>query len=132
MVNESKVKLMARMAKYEKYQGQEDFEISAYYRKDYTSYHTIMTIIWITVGYLIALAIGAFAFLDELMAHFSVAFLLMLLLVVATGYLVLVILYGIVASRLYLRRHNEARQRVKKFNHDLARLNRLYEKENRS
>ena len=132
MVNESKVKLMTRMAKYEKDHGQEDLEISAYYRKDYTSYHTVTTIIWITAGYVVLLALGAFAFMDELMAHFSVAFLVTLFLVILTGYIVLVTAYGIAASRFYLKKHNRARQRVKKFNHDLARLNRLYEKEKQS
>ena len=35
MLNESKVKLMTRMAMYESKQGEEDFKISSYYKKDY-------------------------------------------------------------------------------------------------
>ena len=46
MLNESKVKLMTRMAMYESKQGEEDFKISSYYKKDYRSFHTIATIIW--------------------------------------------------------------------------------------
>ena len=41
MLNESKVKLMTRMAMYESKQGEEDFKISSYYKKDYRSFHTI-------------------------------------------------------------------------------------------
>ena len=44
MLNESKVKLMTRMAMYESKQGEEDFKISSYYKKDYRSFHTIATI----------------------------------------------------------------------------------------
>lgn len=40
MLNESKVKLMTRMAMYESKQGEEDFKISSYYKKDYRSFHT--------------------------------------------------------------------------------------------
>jgi len=50
---------------------------------------------------------------------------------VIIGYLVLVIFYGIVASHFYGTKHEKARKRVKQFNHDLTRLNRMYEREKR-
>ena len=50
MLDEKKVKLMTRLAFYEQTQGKEDFKVSAYYRKDYASLHTICSIIWVTVG----------------------------------------------------------------------------------
>ncbi|MDY5845384.1 MAG: hypothetical protein SPJ92_02350 [Bariatricus sp.] len=129
MLNEDKVKLMTRMAMYESKEGDEDFKISAYYRKDYSSFHTIVTIIWVTIGYAIAVGVGAVAFLDEILKNMNFAFLMMLGLCIITGYIVLVVFYGIVASRFYQKKHNDARQRVKKFNHDLTRLNRMYERE---
>ena len=119
MLNESKVKLMTRMAMYESKQGEEDFKISSYYKKDYRSFHTIATIIWVTVGYAVAVGIGV------------IAFLVMLAAAVIIGYLVLVIFYGIVASHFYGTKHEKARKRVKQFNHDLTRLNRMYEREKR-
>lgn len=131
MLNENKVKLMTRMAMYESKEGQEDFKISSYYKKDYRSFHTIATIIWVTVGYGIAVAIGMIAFLDEILAKLNMTFLTMLAIGIVAGYLALVIFYGIVASHYYGRKHENARKRVKNFNHDLTRLNRLYEKEKR-
>ena len=128
MLNESKVKLMTRMAMYESKEGEEDFKISSYYKKDYRSFHTIATIIWVTIGYVVAVGIGVVAFLDELM---NVRFLVILAAAVIIGYLVLVIFYGIVASHFYGIKHEKARKRVKKFNHDLTRLNRMYEREKR-
>ena len=126
MLNESKVKLMTRMAMYESKQGEEDFKISSYYKKDYRSFHTIATIIWVT-----AVGIGVIAFLDELMKNLNMQFLVMLAAAVIIGYLVLVIFYGIVASHFYGTKHEKARKRVKQFNHDLTRLNRMYEREKR-
>ena len=130
MLNESKVKLMTRMAMYESKQGEEDFKISSYYKKDYRSFHTIATIIWVTVGYAVAVGIGVIAFLDELMGNLNMQFLVILAAVII-GYLVLVIFYGIVASHFYGTKHEKARKRVKQFNHDLTRLNRMYEREKR-
>ena len=126
MLNESKVKLMTRMAMYESKQGEEDFKISSYYKKDYRSFHTIATIIWVTVGYAVAVGIGVIAFLDELMKNLNMQFLVML-----AAAVVLVIFYGIVASHFYGTKHEKARKRVKQFNHDLTRLNRMYEREKR-
>lgn len=131
MLNEDKVRLMTRMAMYESNEGAEDFKISAYYRKDYSSFHTIVTIIWVTIGYAIAVGVGALAFMEEIIKHFNMPFLIMLCICLVTGYIVAIVLYGIVASRFYQKKHNEARQRVKKYNHDLTRLNRMYEKEKR-
>ena len=73
MLNESKVKLMTRMAMYESKQGEEDFKISSYYKKDYRSFHTIATIIWVTVGYAVAVGIGVIAFLDEGKSEYAVS-----------------------------------------------------------
>lgn len=129
MLNEEKVKLMTRMAKYESKEGAEDFKISAYYKKDYSSYHTILTIIWVTIGYAIVVGIGVITFLQEILKNLNMAFLIMLLLCIVTGYIVLVILYAIAASRFYSKKHQDARQRVKAFHRDLIRLNRMYERE---
>ena len=71
------------------------------------------------------------AFLDELMKNLNMQFLVMLAAAVIIGYLVLVIFYGIVASHFYGTKHEKARKRVKQFNHDLTRLNRMYEREKR-
>lgn len=131
MLNESKVKLMTRMAMYESKEGEEDFKISSYYKKDYRSFHTILTIIWVTVGYAIAVGIGMVAFLDELMEKMNMTFLLMLVAALFIGYLVLVIFYAGVATHFYGKKHENARKRVKRFNHDLTRLNRMYEREKR-
>lgn len=129
MLNEEKVKLMTRMAMYESKEGEEDLKISAYYRKDYASFHTIITVIWVTIGYLIAVGVAAIAFLDEILNNLNMPFIVMTAICVVTGYIVTVALYTIVASQFYKNKHNKARHRVKKFNHDLTRLNRMYERE---
>jgi len=129
MLNEEKVKLMTRMAMYESKEGEEDLKISAYYRKDYTSFHTIVTVIWVTIGYVIAVGVAAVAFLDEILKNLNMPFVIMATICVITGYIVMVTLYTLVASQFYKSKHNRARQRVKRFNHDLTRLNRMYERE---
>lgn len=129
MIDEEKVKLMTHMAIYEKNHGKEDFKISSYFKKDYTSYHTILTVIWITVGYIIACGILGSTFAIELMEKFNIPFMIMIGVCVLAGYGVCVILYGLVAMNYYSKKHEDARERVKNFNHELSLLNRIYEGE---
>lgn len=58
MLNEERVKMMIKLASYEEGQGKEDFKVNSYYRKDYVSFRTIVTLIWTTIGY--GLAVGLF------------------------------------------------------------------------
>lgn len=130
MIDEKKVKLMTRMASYENKEGREDFKISAYYRKDYASLHTLYTVIWVTAGYgCLALLMGICMF-DSLMESLSIGKLVALGAAVVIGYLVVVVVYAVVTHTVYSKKHRKARMRVKKYNHDLARLLKIYEREN--
>ncbi len=130
----SKVKLMTRMAMYESKQGKEDFKISSYYKKDYRSFHTIATIIWVTVGYAVAVGIGVIAFLDELIKNLNMHFLVMLgscdNWISGTCYFFFFFMESLLP--IFTEPNmKKARKRVKQFNHDLTRLNRMYEREKR-
>ena len=114
MLDERKVKLMTQLALYDQTQGKEDFKISEYYRKDYAG---------------AAWAIAMIAGLDTLMEKMSTALLITLVLAAVVGYVVVLVSYIGIASHLYNKKHQEARQRVKRYNHILTRLLKLYEKE---
>lgn len=129
MLNENRVKLMARMAAYESTQGKEDQKISSYHKKDYASFHTLITIIWITVGYVIAAALVMVAYMDILMTDFSLQKLVVLAVIAIGIYLALIITFGIGASNFYKKRYTLAKKRMKQYYRDLSKLGKLYEKE---
>ena len=131
MLDEKKVKLMTRLAVYEQTQGKEDFKVSAYYRKDYASLHTICSIIWVTVGYICAVGLIFLAGMDNFLSSMSFGMMFLMLGILVLVYLFLLILYGVIASHIFNKKHRESRQRVKKYNHDLTRLLKLYEREKR-
>ena len=112
-------------------QGKEDFKISEYYRKDYAGMHVVFSIIWTTIGYACLAGIVVLAGIQALLANMSVGFLVTLGAVAIAGYLVVVIVYAFITSHIYNKRHKNARQRVKKYNHDLLKLLKMYEKEKR-
>lgn len=130
MIDEKKVKLMTRMAFYENSEGREDLKISAYYRKDYASLHMLYTIIWVTIGYGCLVLLMGMCMFDSLMASMSMGMLVILGTAVVIGYFVVVIAYAAAVRTACNKKHQKARMRVKKYNHDLARLLKIYEREN--
>lgn len=131
MLNEKKVKAMTKMAMYESGQGAEDIKINSYYKSDYVSFKTLVAIIWMTIGYVMLVILGAGMFLDEILEQMSVNFLVIFIMVIVSMYLAFVLLYAMGASHFYKKKYSDSRQRLKEFNHYLTRLNRMYEKEKR-
>lgn len=120
---------MTRLALYEQTEGKEDFKISEYYKSDYIGMHVICSILWVTVGYVCAGVLVVLAGLEDLMAKMSMGLLVTLLIGAVAGYFVTVIVFAVVTRHIYNKKHQDARQRVKLFNHDLIKLLKLYEKE---
>lgn len=131
MLNEKRLKLMTRMAIYENHDGKEDFKISEYYQKDYASLNTWKSIIWVTIGYAIIIGAILLIFLDKIFNVTTISGLLVIAGAIVTGYFMVIVITGIIAHDFYKKKHIEARKRVKRFNNNLTRLGRMYEKEKR-
>ena len=117
MLDERKVKLMTRLALYEETEGKEDFKISA---------HMLCAFIWVTIGYICVVAMAVLAGLDSLLGHMSMAVMVLMGGMAVVGWLAVVIIYLMIASHIYNKKHKNSRQRVKKYNHDLTRLLKMY------
>ena len=129
MINEEKIKLMNKMAMYEEKQGQEDFKISSYHKKDYTSFQTILTLSWVTIGYALIIGVLAVVFLDMILENLGLLMLAVIAAAILIVYIVLLISYGLFASRFYQKKHTRARGRVKKYTRMLTQLERYYGQE---
>ncbi len=129
MINQNKVKLMTKLALYEETKGKEDFKISAYYRKDYAGVHILGSLLWTTVGYVCLAALVMLGALPWLMEHMTLRLVVIVAAAAVVGYVALLIVYVAAAGYIYNRKHKNARQRVKRYNHDLTQLLKMYEKE---
>ena len=67
MLDKRKIRLMIKMASYEKQGAEEDLKISSYYKKDYVSMNVWATAIWFTIGYAIVAALIAFCTLEQIL-----------------------------------------------------------------
>ena len=128
MLDKRKIRLMTRAAIYEKRHGEEDLKVSGYYKKDYTSLNTWITIIWITVGYALLGGVLFLCYGDALLEGITIMRLFLYAAVALGAYLVLVIIYGIGAGNFYSKKHIRAKQRVKKYLRDITRLEKMSKK----
>lgn len=131
MLDKRKIVIMSKLNLYEEGSGKEDIKISAYYRKDYVSFHTLATALWVTLGYILIWALIGITIMDTLMKSMSFAKLLILLLVAVVGYIFVLIGYVVFANMYYGKKHKDARKGVRKYNHALIRLMRNYERESK-
>ena len=131
MLDKRKKRLMTKMAINEKKYGEEDIKISGYYKKDYSSLNTWITLIWVSAGYLLAAALLVLCGADAILEGLTFLKLLVLIAIAAGAYFALLIIYGIGSGKFYRRKHTQAKQRVKKYYRDMSRLEKIYKKEYR-
>ena len=116
---------MTRAAIYEKRYGEEDIKITGYYQKDYSSLNTWITLICVTVGFFLVVALLFLAGGDSLMEGITIMKLLILAAIILGLYLSLLIIYGIGAGSFYRKKHIRAKQRMKRYMRDLSRLEKM-------
>ena len=128
MLDKKKIRLMTRAAIYEKECGDEDIKINSYYRKDYSTLNTWITLIWVTVGFALLAGLLFIGYGEPLMEDLTFVKLFILLAVAVGAYLALLIIYGIGAGSFYKKKHIRATQRVKKYIRDLSRIEKMNDK----
>lgn len=117
------------MALYEEKYGKEDLKIASYYKKDYISYQTIITVIWVTIGYAILFGVVVAAFMETFLDEATLLSVVLIILVAIVLYLILAVSYGLFASRFYQKKHIRAKERVKHYVCMLTQLEKFYSKE---
>ena len=128
MLDKKKIRLMTKTAVYEKRQGEEDIRITGYYKKDYSSLNTWITLIWVSAGYILVWGLILLCIGENVMEDLTIMKMLVLMAAAAGGYLALLIIYGIGAGSFYSRKYGRAKQRMKKYMRDISRLEKMKDK----
>lgn len=126
MINEEKVKIMTKLAMYEKGEGKKNLPISRYYRSDYIGLALIKNFFLVTIGYgLILLAVVGY-FSDYLMNSIHKMNLINTGIYVVGGYVIVLVVYSIVTYIFYSIKYYLAKKSVRKYYEELTRLNKIY------
>ena len=126
MLDESRIKLMTRMASYEDTEGKKMIPISHYFRSDYVGFNILKTAVSVTIAFGIVLGIYLFCNIDTLLAEVYKMDLKEVGRKLLSLYAVIMGIYIFIAFLLYTYRYNVAKKSVRSYNNALRRLAAMY------
>ncbi len=126
MLNDRKIRLMTKLALYERKEGKEDIKLSKYYRTDYVRLQVLKTVVAVTFSYILILLLIAIYKLEYLIDQAVVLdyagigkMILGIYIVVLTAF-VLAVLVG------YSIKYRKSRKKLSKYFRMLKRLKHIY------
>lgn len=129
MLNEEKIKVMNKLAMYEKGEGRKYLPVSKYYRSDYIGLALIKNFFLVTIGYGLVLAgVGAY-FGNYLMENIHKMNLVTLGIDILIGYLAVLVIFSVLTYIQYSIKYRRAKKSVKLYYEELTKLNRIYSRE---
>lgn len=129
MLDEKKIRLMTKLARYEKGQGKEDMRIARYYRSDYLGISLFKNFFLVSIGYAIILLLICAYFSEYLLDNVHKMNLLLLAAAVIGGYIIMITVYSMVTYAICSLRFSKARRAVQMYQHKLAELETFYSEE---
>lgn len=129
MVREENVKLMSRIAVYEKNDGRTEIPMHCFYKADYVRLQALKTVVYASVTFVLIVAIVAVYRMDDILSNLlkidykRLAFGVLLL------YAVWIFIYWLIARILYAGKYERSRSNIIIYNHNLKKMQEQAEKE---
>jgi hypothetical protein len=128
MVNNSRIKLMTKLALYEEGKGKEAIKINGYFRGDYLGRNMLKTAFSVTIAYVLILMLWAIYNLDQLILNIHKIELQSLLIKVVGIYIGLLIIYEFITYIRFSIKYIKAKESIKRYKKRLKKMEQLYKK----
>lgn len=129
MLNEERIKVMTRLAVFEKEHGKENAVASKFYKSDYIGYNMLWTAIMTTIAYALGLALFFALNFEEYMAKLHKMNLIEQAKIVIVLYVMILTVMLMISYFLYRKRYHKAQKGLKKYCGMLHDLEKLYNSE---
>jgi amino acid transporter len=129
MLDKERIKAMVKLSLYEQGRGKEYLRISGYFKKDYVSFNTLLTGLWVTVGFVMIAVVYVLVEIENLLAELSVDSMVSLAIDFAIAYLIVLVIFCVISSIVHRQRHKKAKRHVKNYYRDLGHLEKITAKE---
>ena len=123
MVRKDNVKLMSKVAMYEKHQGKTEIPMNSFYKWDYARVNALGAVVNATIAFALMATIAIIYKMDYLLANILKMDYKKVGIQIAVVYCVWIVLYWLVAMIVYSRKYEKARPNIIIYNHDLKKLN---------
>ena len=128
MINNEKVKLMTKLAIYEK-NNEEDIKLSKYYKVDYVKHNVFKTIISVSIAYICILGLIVFYNMEYFLANAFKLDYTIIGVQVVSSYLMTLIVFSLFSFLFYANKVKGSRERLVKYNSNLKKLSNMYDEE---
>lgn len=126
MLDEKKIRLMTKIAKYEQNEGKEDIRIAGYYRSDFLASALLKNLVLTTIGYGAAVALYLGSRGDSFLEELDLLHLVLLVVMIVAGYLIALVCYsGVVYIKESLR-YSRAQRDIRVYDSQLKALEKFY------
>ncbi|SCW53306.1 hypothetical protein SAMN05660484_01559 [Eubacterium ruminantium] len=128
MVDNEKVRIMTKIAIYEKNQEHEGLALSKYFREDYVRFNMLKTLVTSTICFWLFVAVSAVVNFEKYLQKFNSVDYVKLVGKLMGKYCLFLALFEVVAFFAYSYRYNKAKPGLVEYNGNLRRLIEYYEK----
>ena len=129
MLDEEKIKLMTRISIYEKNEDINDLAMSKFYKEDYAKYGCLKTLVATTVCYWLCVAVYVLINFQDILNNLNNMDYFKTISRLMAGYVAVMVVFYIYAFIVYNFKYVKAKKRIIKYNRDLSKLIKLYEKD---
>ena len=129
LLNENKVKMMTKMAIYEKNEGRKMIKTAKYFKSDYIAFGVLRTLITTTIAFIIMLVMGVLYNIDKIITDINNLDYSAIVTGIIICYIVMLILFSVIALIVYGRQYDNSRKGLKRYFSRLNKLERFYNSE---
>lgn len=122
MVREENVKLMSKIAIYEKREGKTEIPMNAFYKGDYVRLNSLKAVVSATVVFVLAAVLVVVYKLEYILANILKMDYKKLAILILAVYVIWIFLYWLIARIIYSKRYVASRSNIIIYNHNLKKL----------
>lgn len=126
MLNENKVKMMTKMAIYEKNEGKKMIRTARYFKSDFIAFGVLKTLIATTIAYLIVIMMYVLCNAEGLINEINTLDFIGLAKKMGTYYGILIGVFTLISIIVYNVQYDNTRKGLKKYFSRLNKLERFY------
>jgi hypothetical protein len=129
MLNNEKIRVMSKLALYEKRKGKDDIKIGKYYKTDYVRLQVLKTVVSVTLGYLLILLMIGIYKSEYLISNAVTLNFTRIGQVILGFYIMIITVYVISVIIGYSFQYDISRKHLSKYYKSLKKLSNIYEEE---
>ncbi|MCI8426748.1 MAG: hypothetical protein HFJ03_04265 [Lachnospira sp.] len=131
MLNENKVKMMTKMAIYEKNEGKRMLKMSRYYKGDFVTLGILKSIIASTLAFAVMVIFFALCNMEKIVSEVNTMDYTLIAKKIGTYYIIFLVVFSIIAGIVNAYQYDKSRAGLKKYLSRLNKLERFYNNQNK-